>query len=147
MAKVRYGVDGATSAERFIAALTDFSDRRPAIWPGLSANLFTVHELGATWADVTEGTDVGGGVWARERYDWSTPDVVTLTLLDSADFRPGTVTRYRVTSRPGGCHVEVEFHRIAHSLRGRLVGAAVQLFGARRFAGELSTALARLGSD
>jgi hypothetical protein len=145
MARLRYDVDATIPAERFMAALTDFSERRPTIWPGLSASLFNVHELGATWADVTEGTDIAGGVWARERYDWSTPGVVTLTLIDSADFQPGTITAYRVTSRPDGCHIQVDFHRIARSLRGRLVGVAVQSFGARRFADELATAVARLG--
>lgn len=68
-------------------------------------------------ADVTEGTDVFGGVWARERYDWSEPGRVTLTLVESPSFRPGTVIDYRVTPRPG---------------EGRLVGAIVQLVGSRR---------------
>jgi len=87
-----------------------------------------------------------GGVWARERYDWANPGLVRLTLLDSADFRPGTVTEYRVTaSANGGCHVAVDFHRIARSLRGRLVGVLVQLAGAGRFRGELRAALDRLG--
>ena len=75
---------------------------------------------------MTEGTDVLGGVWARERYDWSEPGVVRLTLQDSSDFKPGTVTVYRVTARPdGGCHIDVEFHRSARTIRGRVVGVLV----------------------
>lgn len=31
-----------------------------------------MHERGDTWAEATEGSDVMGGIWARERYDWST---------------------------------------------------------------------------
>ena len=146
MAKVHYEADGPVAPDRFIAALTDFSDRRPELWPGLDAKFFKVHQVGDTWAEVTEGTDVLGGVWARERYDWSEPGLVRLTLLDSADFRPGTVTEYRVTAAAGGgCHVAVDFHRIARSLRGRLVGVLVQLAGAGRFRGELHSALDRLG--
>jgi hypothetical protein len=146
VAKIHYEADGAASADRFVAALTDFSDRRPDLWPGLDAKFYELHELGDTWADVTEGTDILGGVWARERYDWSEPGVVRLTLQDSSDFRRGTVTVYRVTARPdGGCHVAVDFHRIARSLRGRLVGVLVSLAGRRRFATELRVALDRLG--
>ena len=73
MAKIHYEADGAISPALFIAALTDFSDRRPELWPNLDAKYYELHELGDTWAEVTEGTDLLGGVWARERYDWSEP--------------------------------------------------------------------------
>ncbi len=145
MAKIHYEADGAVSAERFIAALTDFSERRPLLWPNLDAKYFRLHELGETWADVTEGTDQLGGVWAREHYDWSEPGLVRLRLVEAADFRPGTHIDYRVTARPdGGCHVAVDFQRIATSLRGRIVGVAVQSMGSRRFAADLRTTLDRL---
>jgi hypothetical protein len=145
MAKIHYEADGTISAAAFIAALTDFSDRRPALWPGLDAKYFQLHGAGETWADVTEGTDVLGGVWARERYDWSSPGVVRLTLQEAIDFRPGTTTVYRVADRPGGgCHVTVDFQRIAASMRGRFVGVVVQATGARRFRKELEVALGRL---
>ncbi len=147
MARIHYEADGPVPPDRFTAALTDFSDRRPELWPGLDTSYFKVRQVGDTWAEVTEGTDVLGGVWARERYDWSRPGVVRLTLLDAADFKPGTVTEYTITpGSAGGCHVSVDFRRIARSPRGRLVGFVVQLIGARRFAGELRTALARLAA-
>jgi hypothetical protein len=146
VARIHYDADGPVSPERFIATLTDFSERRPELWPSLDAKFFKVHELGPTWAEVTEGTDVLGGVWARERYDWSEPGFVRLELLESADFRPGTLIEYRVTPGPGaGCHVAVKFHRIATSPRGRFVGAVVQLTGARRFGHDLYVTLERLG--
>jgi hypothetical protein len=145
VARIQYEADGSVSPERFIAALTDFSERRPELWPTLDAKFFKVHELGSTWAEVTEGTDVLGGVWAREHYDWSQPGLVRLELLESADFRPGTMIEYRVTPGPGGgCHVAVEFQRIAKSLRGRFVGAVVQLTGVRRFGDDLRVTLDRL---
>lgn len=146
MAKLHYEADGPVSAAEFIRALTDFSDRRPRIWPDLSARLLKVHELGDTWADVTEGSDFLGAVWARERYDWSTPGLVRLTLQDSADFVSGTVIEYYVTDRPGGCHVAVDFQRIARSPRGRLVGVLVQLAGASQFGTSLRTALERIAA-
>ncbi len=148
MAKIHYEADGAIAADGFIAALTDFSDRRPELWPNLDDKFYELHDLGETWADVTEGTDVLGGVWARERYDWSEPGVVRLRLVEAIDFRPGTEIVYRVTARPGGgCHVTVEFQRIASSLRGRVVGVAVQLSGARRFAADLRVTLERLAGS
>ena len=145
MAHIHYGADGAIPAARFIGALTDFGPRRPELWPGLDAKFYTVHEVGDTWADVTEGTDVLGGVWGREHYDWSEPGLVRLRLIDSNDFRSGTVIDYRVTDRPeGGCHVSVDFQRIATTVRGKLVGLVVQLTGSRRFAAELREALDRV---
>lgn len=145
MAKIHYEADGTISSERFIAALTDFSPRRPELWPNLDAKYYKLHELGPTWADVTEGTDVLGGVWGRERYDWSQPGLVRLELAESVDFRPGTHIDYRVSTRPGGgCHVAVDFQRIAASPRGRFVGLVVQLTGTRRFANDLRGTLERL---
>jgi hypothetical protein len=145
MAHIHYEADGAISAARFIAALTDFSERRPELWPNLDAKYYELHELGDTWAEVTEGTDLLGGVWAREHYDWSEPDLVRLRLVDAIDFRSGTVIDYHVTDRPdGGCHVAVDFQRVASSARGKFVGFAVQLTGSRRFAKDLRETLDRL---
>lgn len=147
MAKVHYEADGPIEVDRFIAALTDFGPRRPELWPNLDAKFYRLHEQGDLWAEVTEGTDLLGGVWARERYDWSEPGIVRLTLVEATDFRPGTVIEYRVTPRPdGGSHVAVDFQRIAASLRGRVVGVAVQLAGARRFAADLRVTLDRLAA-
>jgi hypothetical protein len=148
VAKIHYEADGAVSADRFIAALTDFSERRPELWPNLDAKFYKLHELGEGWAEVTEGTDVLGGVWAREHYDWSQPGLVRLRLVEAVDFRPGTTIDYRVTARPdGGCHVSVDFQRIAVSPRGRLVGAIVQLTGKRRFTADLAVTLDRLAAS
>jgi hypothetical protein len=145
MAKIHYEADGAIPAGRFVAALTDFGPRRPELWPNLDAKFYELHELGDTWAEVTEGTDVLGGVWAREHYDWSKPGLVRLRLVDSVDFRSGTVIDYLVTDRPdGGCHVAVDFQRVASSAKGKLVGLAVQLMGSRRFEADLRKTLDRL---
>jgi hypothetical protein len=149
MAHIRYEADGDISPERFIAALTDFSDARPSLWPNLSPRQYAVHDRGDTWADVTEGSDVPGlgGVWAHERYDWSMPGLVQLTLIDAPDFVPGSVITYRVTPRAsGGCHVAVDFQRIARTPKGRLVGVLVQLGGSRQFTAQLRTTLARLAA-
>ena len=145
MATIRYSADGTISPERFIAALTDFSDRRPKLWPNLDTRFFKLHDRGETWAEVTEGTDILGGVWARERYDWSEPGRVVLRVVESAHFRPGTTIEYTVTPRAGGgCHVEVVSTRIPTSWPGRLIGWILQVIGSRRLARDLRTTLARL---
>ncbi|HTC86511.1 MAG TPA: hypothetical protein VK656_07385, partial [Candidatus Acidoferrum sp.] len=75
------------------------------------------------------------------------PGLVQLRLIDAENFVPGTIITYRVTARPGGgCHVAVDFHRIARTPKGRLVGALVQLAGSRQFAAQLRTTLARLSA-
>jgi hypothetical protein len=147
VATIRYSADGTVSPERFIAALTDFSDRRPALWPNLDTRFYRLHELGETWAEVTEGTDVLGGVWARERYDWSEPNRVVLRVVESAHFRPGTTIEYTVTPRAGGgCHVEVVSTRVPTSRRGRLIGWILQVVGSRRLARDLQTTLSRIAA-
>ena len=67
MAKIHYEADGTIAPERFIAALTDFSPRRPELWPNLSPAFFKVYDVGATWAEVQECPYVLGGPCARER--------------------------------------------------------------------------------
>jgi hypothetical protein len=147
MATIRYSADGAVSPERFIEALTDFSDRRPELWPNLDTRFYRLHERGETWAEVIEGTDVLGGVWARERYDWSEPGHTVLRVVESPHFRPGTTIEYWVTpGASGGCHVEVVSTRIPTSLPGRLIGWILQLIGSRRLARDLQTTLSRIAA-
>lgn len=145
MAKFAHSVTSTLSVEAFISALTEFSERRLQIFPTIDPRFYKVYSRTATSADVGEGSAPFGGIWGREHYDWSQPGVVTLELVESADFRPGTRIVYRVTAASGGgCHVAVDFQRIARSVRGRFVGAVLQLSGPGRFAGELRTALERL---
>ena len=147
MATIRYSADGPVSPDRFIAALTDFSDRRPTLWPNLDAKFYRLHERGDTWAEVTEGTDVLGSITARERYDWSEPGRVVLRLVESPHFRPGTTIEYTATPRPdGGCHVDVVSSRIRTSLPGRLIGWILQVVGKRRLARDLQTTLSRIAA-
>ena len=147
MPRIEFTVDSNVPPDRVLAAAADFSERRPDLWPNISRRRYTVHERGDTWAEVTEGSDVMGGIWARERYDWSTPGIVTIRCLESPFFGAGATTTWRVSPTASGCHVEVDLHRIARSPRGFLVGALVQLMGKQRFAAELRTALARLATE
>jgi len=70
--------------DRVLRAAYDFTERRALIWPAVSVDRLTLHEIGENWADVTEGTRVGPVVnWERRRYDWSNRGCVTATVTDS----------------------------------------------------------------
>ncbi len=111
---------------RIVAALTDFSERRPERWPGLARREYRVYAVGDTWAEVREGN--GGSIWARERYDWSRPGNVTWTVLESGFAKPGSYVSVDLTARPdGGSRVHVVWNRQPSSLVGRIVMAIIVL--------------------
>jgi hypothetical protein len=116
--RFRYSAEGNVSPQRFIAALTDFSDRRPHYWPGMTRNQYKLIEQGEDWALVREGTLA---VWELARYDWSKPGLVVSTMEDSNFCRPGTTWTFRVKPRKGGgCRVEAVLERDFTGLRGWL---------------------------
>jgi hypothetical protein len=66
--------------EQYIAGLTDFGPGRARLFGNSADEYLKVHHLGRTEADVTEGS---GGIWERMHYDWSDPNHVVLTTIDS----------------------------------------------------------------
>ena len=116
----RVHVVGATSAspEQVIEAARDFTPRRAELWRDVYVEHLHVHEQGETWADVTEGNPWPIGlVWERLRYDWSQPDALRGTVIDSNLFRPGSTWEIRASAAAGGgSRVEVTAVR---KLRGR----------------------------
>jgi hypothetical protein len=126
MPKFSFVLDVREPPEKVIAAMVDFSERRPEIWPNLSAKLYQAHSVGENTADVTEGSDVpGGGVWARETYEW-TDDVVKSVITDSNIFQPGGTFDFRVEPQGSGTRIHFSTDRKAKTLIARLVGAFMQ---------------------
>jgi hypothetical protein len=124
MAHFEFEIESDLPPERILAALTDFSDRRPDLWPGLRREDYQVLALGDTWAEIREGT--GGPIWARERYDWSTPGRVTWTVQESGFSRSGDAVVVDVSPRPGaGSRIHVDWTRNGKNLVGRLVVATI----------------------
>ena len=66
--------------EQYVAGLTDFGPGRSKLFGNSADGDLQVHSVGATEADVTEGS---AGVWERLHYDWSDPDRIVLTTTDS----------------------------------------------------------------
>lgn len=107
----------------------DFSERRPEIWPNLTARLYEVHEVGDGQADITEGTALPGlDVWERCTYEW-TDSVVRMVLTDGRIFRTGGRVEMRVEPHGTGSRIHLDYHRRSKTLIGRTVGALFQLSG------------------
>ena len=112
-----------------MAAMLDFSERRPDIWPNLTARLYRVHALGPGTADVTEGTALPGvDVWERVTYEW-TDSVVRMVVTDGRIFRPGGIVETRVEPHGDGSRISVDYDRRSKTLLGRCLGAIFQLSG------------------
>jgi uncharacterized protein YndB with AHSA1/START domain len=145
MVEVRFEVETPMPPERVFSAATDFSERRPEIWSGIDPKRYRVHALGEGSAEVTEGGREFGGIWARERYDWSSPDKVIARVLDSNVFRPGSRWELRVRPAPaGGSRVEWTSFRQPNSFKGGLVVLALRIAGRRHLRGYLQQTLSRL---
>lgn len=144
MATVSFALESGLPPEVVLAAATDFSERRPAIWSRIDPDAFQVHALGRTWADVTEGSREMGRMWARERYEWSTPGLVRAEVRDSNVFRPGSTWELRAEPGPSGGSV-VRWEATRRGIgKGRVVTGMIRLAGARMFAGYLREVLDRL---
>jgi hypothetical protein len=98
--RVEIDIESSASPDRVIAGLTDFTARRPELWPGLNPEKYRVYEVGETWAEVQEGNN--DMIWARERYDWSTPGTVRWTVTESSFSLPGDFVEAIVSPGPGG---------------------------------------------
>jgi hypothetical protein len=144
MGRVHVQAHGAVPPERFVAALTDFGPGREEIWGNSDPEHFVVHDRGATWAEVTEGSSAGG-VWQRLRYDWSVPDLVTLDVVAGNAFGPGSRWTYKVESDgAGGCHVDLTIVRVPTTTRGKVLDPLLRLGGSAYFAHDLRRSLRRM---
>lgn len=120
-------------AERVLEAARDFSEQRAEMWPDVHVEHLQVHEMGETFAEVTEGNPWPiGYVWERLRYDWSEPGVVKGTVTDSNIFEPGSTWEIRATPTDSGSRVEVIGVRHLRGFKGKLLAPAFPLGLAKR---------------
>src|SRR5262245_31330066 len=97
MATIHLDQTTKLTPEQYIAGLTDFGPGRSKVFSNSADDQLKVHELGATDADVTEGS---GNVWERLHYDWSNPKRVVLKTTDSNVW--STDSGYTYTFAPAG---------------------------------------------
>jgi hypothetical protein len=143
MPTTQFTVRTSLSPSKVMALLTDFGPDRPSLWPGVDEAHFEVHDEGADWAEVTEGTAMG---WERGRYSWDVASgTVTVDTLDSNLWGPGSGWRYVLTpAAAGGTDVQVRLTRVPRTLVGRLVGALIPIVGARTLGQQLRSVLRKV---
>jgi YD repeat-containing protein len=127
MAVVRFQLVSSLTPAGVLEVLTDFGPSRAQVWPTIDAEHFTVHEIGDTWAEVTEGT---AAAWERARYEWDGEGrKVSITTLDSKLFGAGGGWVFTMTPEGDGTRVDVELTRRPRALKGKLLAALLPLVG------------------
>ena len=146
MPKVELDLETSVAPERVREALLDFSDRRPEIWPGISPNLYEVYSVGDTSAEIKEGTRMpGGAFWAKERYDWSTPGLVTWTVQESNFCTPGSYVSAAISSRNGGGSlVHITWNRTGSTFGGRMAAFMIKATKGKPVAASFAKAMKKL---
>jgi hypothetical protein len=125
MAVVRFHLVSQLGPKDVLEVLTDFGPSRAEAWPTIDAAHFEVHELGDTWAEVTEGT---AAAWEHARYEWEPAgDTVTITTLDSKLFGAGGGWVFRMTPEGDGTRVDVELTRQPSTVKGKMLAALLPL--------------------
>jgi polyketide cyclase/dehydrase/lipid transport protein len=146
MARIEFDMETDLAPERVIGALTDFSDRRPDLWPGLKREQYEVYEVGETSALVKEGS--GGSIWAKERYDWSHPGVVRWEVLESGFCSPGSFVQADIAPRDGGgSRIHVTWERRATRFGMRLVLGFIVLTKGAPVRSSIRKGLARVAAQ
>jgi hypothetical protein len=146
MPRVELRMRTALPPERLMGAMLDFTEARPELWPRLSRKFYEVYEVGETFAVVKEGTaGPPFSVWARERYDWSTPWKVSWTVEESNFCTPGSGVVITVSSSEGGgSDVLLEWQREPTNPRGRIALSMVARNGGKMLRGLIQKAFSHL---
>jgi len=127
MATIHFTQRTILTPQQYIAGLTDFGPGRAELFGNSADDYLQVHSMGATEADVTEGS---GGVWERLHYDWSDPDRVVLTTTDSNAWGGASGHTYTFTRNPDATtDIDYVVVREGKNLKGRLLGLVLRTVG------------------
>ncbi len=115
-----YDINLETSVppQRLLSAATDFSRRRPDLWPTITRKHYRVFSVGDHTAETEEGTTP---VHHRYKYVWTDDGVVRATTVAATVMRTGSIWELRVRPREGGgsrvqIHVEMGFKGLARAI-------------------------------
>jgi hypothetical protein len=143
---IQFEVQSGLEPEAVLEALTNFSERRPELWPAIDPQVYQVHEVSASSALVTEGTDVMGGIWATELYEWDGSGTVRATIQESNFWHSGGTWELTAAPREGGGSIlKVTRDRHAKNIKARLFEVMMRVIGPRILAKELLKAPAVSG--
>ena len=106
---MRFDLETRATPAQVRHALTDFSDRRLWIWRRtLDPRTYELRGLGDGWAEARESSS-GSPVWVVSRYDWSDPDVVRWTFVETSYGGGGDGLVSFVPGSRGGSYVHAEW--------------------------------------
>jgi hypothetical protein len=129
MSTIHFHYKTTLMPEQFIAALTDFGPGRSKLFGNSADEYLKVHQLGASEADVTEGS---GGIWERLHYDWSDSDCVVMKTTDSNVWGGWSGHTYRFTRLPDGTTaLDAVVIREGKNIKGRVLGFVLRTVGKR----------------
>jgi hypothetical protein len=121
------------SPEQLLAALTDFGPGRSEVFQNSADDYLKVHDRGADYADVTEGSS---GTWERLHYDWSDPKRVVMTTTDSNAWGGKSGHTYTFTPLPDGTtRVDATVVRDGKNFKGRFFAVVFRFFGQKVLGG------------
>ena len=121
---------------QLLAGLTDFGPGRSQLFGNSNDAYLKVHERGVNEADVTEGK---AGIWERLHYDWSDPNRVVMTTIDSNLWGGHSGHTYTFTRNTDGTtDLDAVIVREGKNLPGRVFGALVAAIGKRKLEHDLA---------
>ena len=127
MFKTEFHETTTATPAQYVAGLTDFGPGRAQLFANSADDDLQVHSMGATEADVTEGS---AGVWERLRYDWSDPNRVVATTIDSNAWGGDSGHTYTFTRNSDGTtDIDYAVVREGKNLKGRLLALVLRTVG------------------
>ena len=130
MATIHLEQTTTATTEQFIAGLTDFGPGRSKIFGNSADSDLKVHDKEEGHADVTEGS---GGVWERLRYDWSDPNRVVATTIDSNAWGGKSGHTYTYTrGAKGKTEIDYVVVRQGKNFKGWFLGLVLGTIGKSR---------------
>jgi hypothetical protein len=127
MFRAQFHQTTTATPEQYVAGLTDFGPGRAELFGNSADSYLKVHRMGATDADVTEGS---AGVWERLHYDWSDPDRVVLTTTDSNAWGGASGHTYTFTRNADGTtDIDYVVVREGKNLKGRFFALVFRTVG------------------
>src|ERR1700709_1022552 len=129
MSRIHLHQTTTSTPEQYVAGLTDFGPGRSKLFGNSADAYLRVHHRGRSHAAVPEGW---GGIWDRLHYDWSDPNRVVLTTIDSNVWGGASGHTYTFTRQPNGTtDIDVVVIREGKNLIGRLLGFVLGTIGKR----------------